>query len=71
MKTAKLKRATKEQVTIEFPDNGLLAGLAGSHQRNFVRLEQKLDVRIAMRGNLVAIEGAPVPTLLVAVTWKV
>ena len=59
MKTAKLKRATKEQVTIEFPDNSLLAGLAGSHQRNFVRLEQKLDVRIAMRGNLVAVEGAP------------
>jgi phosphate starvation-inducible PhoH-like protein len=56
---AKPKRATKEQVTLEFPDNRLLAGLSGSHQRNFVRLEQKLDVRIAMRGNLVAVEGSP------------
>jgi phosphate starvation-inducible PhoH-like protein len=46
-------------VTLEFPDNRLLAGLSGSHQKNFVRLEQKLDVRIAMRGNLVAVEGSP------------
>jgi phosphate starvation-inducible PhoH-like protein len=53
------KRATKEQVTLEFPDNRLLAGLSGSHQKNFVRLEQNLDVRIAMRGNLVAVEGSP------------
>lgn len=59
MSPAKPKRATKEQVTLEFPDNRLLAGLSGSHQRNFVRLEQKLDVRIAMRGNLVAVEGSP------------
>jgi phosphate starvation-inducible PhoH-like protein len=36
----------------------LLADLAGAHQKNFVRLEQKLGVRIDMRGNLVAIEGA-------------
>jgi phosphate starvation-inducible protein PhoH and related proteins len=59
LSASKAKRVTKEQVTLEFPDNALLAGLAGSHQKNFVRLEQKLDVRIAMRGNLVAIEGSP------------
>jgi phosphate starvation-inducible PhoH-like protein len=57
--SAKSRRTPKEQVTLEFPDNALLAGLAGAHQKNFVRLEQKLDVHIAMRGNLVAIEGAP------------
>ena len=49
--------AAKEQITLEFSDNGLLAALAGGHDRNFVRLEQKLGVRIATRGNLVAVEG--------------
>jgi phosphate starvation-inducible PhoH-like protein len=54
--TAK-KRAPREQVTLEFPDNALLAALEGAHQKNFARLEQKLGVRVAMRGNLVALEG--------------
>ncbi len=53
------KGATKEQVTLEFPDNKLLAALSGAHAKNFVRIEQKLRVRIAMRGNLVLVEGAP------------
>jgi phosphate starvation-inducible PhoH-like protein len=48
----------REQVTLEFPNNALLAGLAGAHQKHFVRLEQKLGVRLATRGNLVGIEGA-------------
>ena len=52
------KKSPREQVTLEFPDNALLAGLAGLHQKNFARLEQKLGVRVAMRGNLVAIEGS-------------
>ena len=51
------KKRTRETVTLEFPDNALLSGLSGPHQKHFVRLEQKLSVRIAMRGNLVAIEG--------------
>ncbi len=50
---------TKEQVTLEFGDNAMLATLAGAHQKNLVRLEQKLGVRVAMRGNLIAVEGAP------------
>ncbi len=57
MSSPRQKRASKEQVTLEFSDNGLLAALAGGHDRNFVRLEQKLGVRIGTRGNLVAIEG--------------
>jgi phosphate starvation-inducible PhoH-like protein len=57
--TATKKKKPREQVTLEFPDNALLAGLAGAHLRNFARLEQKLDVRVATRGNLVAVEGAP------------
>lgn len=52
------KKAAREQITLEFPDNQLLAGLSGAHQKNFVRLEQELGVRVAMRGNLVAIEGS-------------
>jgi phosphate starvation-inducible PhoH-like protein len=52
------KKAPREQVTLEFPDNGLLSGLAGANSRNFSRLEQKLGVRVATRGNLVAVEGS-------------
>jgi len=47
-----------EQLTLEFSDNALLAALGGAGLRNFVRIEQLLDVRIASRGNLVAVEGA-------------
>ena len=56
---ATAKRAAKEQVTLEFPNNALLAALGGAHQKHFVRVEQKLGVRIATRGNLVAVEGSP------------
>ena len=59
MTQATKSRAAKEQVTLEFPDNALVAALSGAHQKNLVRIEQKLGVRVAMRGNLVAIEGAP------------
>jgi phosphate starvation-inducible PhoH-like protein len=47
----------KEKVTLEFSNNDVLAVLGGSHQRNFVQIEQKLGVRLAMRGNVVSIEG--------------
>jgi phosphate starvation-inducible PhoH-like protein len=46
-------------VTLEFPNNAHLSALGGAHQKNFVRLEQRLGVRVATRGNLVALEGAP------------
>jgi len=51
----------REQVTLEFPNNALLTSLAGAHQKHFVRLEQKLGVRLSTRGNLVGIEGADEP----------
>jgi len=54
-----VKRPAREQVTLEFPDNVVLAALGGAQQKNFVRIEQKLGVRVGMRGNLVAVEGAP------------
>ncbi len=49
--------ALREQLTLEFAENKLLAALGGAHQKNFARLEQALNVRIAQRGNLVAVEG--------------
>jgi phosphate starvation-inducible PhoH-like protein len=57
LSAANKRKPAREQITLEFPDNALLASLSGAHQRNFVRLEQKLGVRVAMRGNLVAIAG--------------
>jgi phosphate starvation-inducible PhoH-like protein len=49
--------AKKSQLTLEFPDNRLLAALGGAHEKNFARLEQVLDVQLSSRGNLVAVEG--------------
>jgi phosphate starvation-inducible PhoH-like protein len=53
------RKAAREQVTLEFANNAALAALGGAHQKNFVRIEQKLSVRVASRGNLIAVEGAP------------
>ena len=52
------KTSPGEQLTLEFKRNALLPELAGSHSRHLVRLEQRLGVKLAMRGNLIAIEGA-------------
>ena len=52
------RKIPREQVTLEFPDNRIMAALSGAHHRNFAALEQRLGVHIASRGNLVAIEGA-------------
>jgi phosphate starvation-inducible protein PhoH and related proteins len=47
----------REQITLEFKRNNLMPALAGGHSRNLVRLEQRFGVRVAMRGNLISIEG--------------
>jgi phosphate starvation-inducible PhoH-like protein len=57
LSAASKHRAPKEQTVLEFPDNRLLARLAGAHQKNFVRIEQLLGLRVGMRGNLVSAEG--------------
>ncbi|MGI3776393.1 MAG: PhoH family protein [Janthinobacterium lividum] len=44
-------------VTLQFDDNALLSLLLGDHDRHLVRLEQGLGVRLACRGNRVAISG--------------
>jgi len=46
-----------QAITLEFPDNRLLRALGGPHAKHFARIEQKLNVGIDMRGNLVAVEG--------------
>ncbi len=56
-RTLNRRPGPNEQVTLEFSENALLSALAGAHSRHFVRLEQKCGVRIATRGNLVAVEG--------------
>ena len=53
--------AAREKTTLEFSDNAALAQLGGSHQRNLVTIERKLDVRLAMRGNMLSIEGDTKP----------
>ena len=54
----KPRKSISEQVTLEFFDNKLLAALSGPHEKNFARLEQKLDLRVTQRGNRVGIAGA-------------
>ena len=45
--------------TLHFNDNTLLPLLLGEHDRNLVRLEQGLGVRVSARGGRVAIQGEP------------
>jgi phosphate starvation-inducible PhoH-like protein len=47
-----------EKRTLEFADNSLLPALSGPHLKLLVRLEHKLGVKIAQRGNILSIEGA-------------
>ena len=46
-------------LTMHFNDNGLMPALLGDHDRHLVRLEQGFNVRLACRGNKVAITGTP------------
>ena len=49
--------ARKNALTLEFPDNALAAALSGPHAKHLARIEQKLNVGLDMRGNLVAVTG--------------
>ncbi len=49
--------ARKNALTLEFPDNALVAALSGPHAKHLARIEQKLEAGIDMRGNLLAITG--------------
>lgn len=56
MRTLSSQFITKQ---IEFQDNHLLSDLLGPQDAYLLRIEQRLHVEIAVRGNLVAIKGAP------------
>jgi phosphate starvation-inducible PhoH-like protein len=47
----------KEEITIEFPNNSLLALLIGQHSINIVKLEKLLNVSINQFGNQFKISG--------------
>lgn len=49
-------------VSLTFDDNTLLPLLLGHHDRHIARIEQKLGVRIAARGNRVTVTGGGVET---------
>ncbi len=51
--------APGKAITLAFNDNALLPLLLGDHDRHLVRLEQGFGVRLACRGNKVAISGEP------------
>jgi phosphate starvation-inducible PhoH-like protein len=44
-------------LTLTFADNSLLSLLLGDHDRNLARIEQRLGVKLACRGNRIAISG--------------
>ena len=48
-----------QPVLLQFDDNSLLSLLYGEHDRHLVRLEAQLGVRLAARGNRLAISGPP------------
>nr|TFG54392.1 MAG: PhoH family protein [Hyphomicrobiales bacterium] len=62
----KKARPISEKTTLEFKRNALLSALAGGHNRHFVLLENRLGVKLATRGNLVAVEGAAAQRIIAA-----
>ena len=46
-----------QALQLEFDDNSLLPMLFGEHDRHLARIEQRLGVRLAPRGNRVTIDG--------------
>ncbi len=45
------------EVAIEFPDNFLLAELCGEHDRHLAKIEERLGIQIARRGNHMILIG--------------
>lgn len=51
------KITSQTQLQLDFTDNDLLSMLVGPHDRHLTRIEQRLGVMIALRGNHVSISG--------------
>jgi len=50
--------AVERSITLEFDDNALVPLLFGEHDRHLARIEQRLGVRMAGRGNRVTVSGS-------------
>ncbi len=61
-------------VTLQFDDNALLPLLFGEHDRHLARIEQRLGVRLACRGNRLSIiggaEAAEVAEVAIRSLWR-
>lgn len=55
--TAARRSGTEPPIVLQFDDNNLLSLLYGEHDQNLARLERHLGVRLAARGNRLAISG--------------
>jgi phosphate starvation-inducible PhoH-like protein len=66
--------AVERSITLEFDDNALVPMLFGDHDRNLARIEQRLGVRMAGRGNRVTVSGSAERTAMaetaLTVLWK-
>ena len=51
------KIKSQTQLQLQFTDNDLLSMLVGPHDRHLTRIEQRLGVTIALRGNHITISG--------------
>ena len=59
MKAKAKSRASEETSVLTFERNAHLPQLFGQHDQNLARIEQRLNVQIASRGNALAIGGTP------------
>ena len=66
--------AVERSITLEFDDNALVPLLFGEHDRHLARIEQRLGVRMAGRGNRVTVSGSAQRTgmaeLALTALWK-
>ena len=52
-----MRREEQSVLHVNFEDNSLLPALFGEHDRHLARIEQSFDVKLASRGNVLAITG--------------
>jgi phosphate starvation-inducible PhoH-like protein len=55
--STRARDANANPVVVEFDDNSLLPRLFGEYDRNLARIEQRLGVTLATRGNRIAVSG--------------
>ncbi len=57
--TSSISTPLPRSLTITFADHALIPLLLGDHDRHLARIEQRLGVRLACRGNRISISGPP------------